>query len=125
MKLIDNIKNKATFLKNILINNKNKKKQDIIKEQKNTIYDLKNRLNKNINEQLNVLININKCIRICELNGNKPEATYRNLQLAKLKIKSSIADSKTLLNQYGFGYIPETNFTIIDLKNQEVEHVKV
>lgn len=119
MNLIDNIKNKAIFLKKTLISNKSKRKQDIIKEQKNTIYSLKNRLNKNISEQQRMLINIDKCIRICEINGNKPEATYRNLQLAKMKIKSSIADSKTLLNQYGFDYIPETNFTIISLENQE------
>ena len=88
MNLIDNIKNKVTFLKNILINNKSKKRKDIIKEQRNMIYNLKNRLNNNISEQLRMLINIDKCIRICELNGNKPEATYRNLQLAKLKMRS-------------------------------------
>lgn len=119
MNLIDNIKNKVTFLKNILINNKSKKRKDIIKEQRNMIYNLKNRLNNNISEQLRMLINIDKCIRICELNGNKPEATYRNLQLAKLKIKSSIEASKQLLNKLGFDYIPETNFTIISLENQE------
>lgn len=120
MKTLSNIKNRINKLKNVLINNENKKKQDIIKEQKNIIYDLKNRLNNNISEQLRILINIDKCIRICELNGNRPEATYRNLQLAKLKTKSSIADSKQLLNQYGFDYIPETNFTIISLENQDV-----
>lgn len=119
MKIKHDIKKVVNKLKNVIINNKIQDKQNIIKEQKNTIYDLKNRLNKNINEQLKILINIDKCIRICELNGNKPEVTYRNLQLAKLKIKSSIADSKTLLNKYNFKYIPETNFTIIELKNQE------
>lgn len=119
MKIKHDIKKVVNKLKNAVINNKIQDKQNIIKEQRNTIYDLKNRLNKNINEQLNALINVNKCIRVCELNGNKPESTYRNLQLAKLKIKSSIADSKTLLNKYNFKYIPETNFTIIELKNQE------
>ena len=49
LNLIDNIKNKVTFLKNTLINNKSKKRKDIIKEQRNMIYNLKNRLNWEIN----------------------------------------------------------------------------
>ncbi|MGN1012262.1 MAG: hypothetical protein ACI4ON_00305 [Clostridia bacterium] len=114
----DNIKNKLMNFRNTIISNKLREKQDIIKEQEKTIYDLKDRINNNISEGLRALINIDKSIRICELNGNKPEATYRNLQLAKIKIKSSIADSKQLLNKYGFDYIPETNFNIIKLDNQ-------
>lgn len=121
----DNIKSKCLRLKNIITKSKIEEKHDIIKEQKNTTYDLKNRLNENITEQLRVLVNIDKSIRICELNGNKPEATYRNLQLAKMKIKSSIADSKTLLNKYNFEYIPKTNFNIIELDNQEVDYGKI
>lgn len=118
MKIIDNIKKVILKIQNNKLCNELKNKDNIIKEKGNTIYDFKNCINKNISDQMNILRNIEKGIRICELNGNKPEAIYRNLQLAKLKIKSSIADSKTLLNKYNFKYIPETNFNIIKLDNQ-------
>lgn len=118
MKIINNIKKVLLKIENNKLYDELKDKNNIIKEQENKIYDLKNCINKNISEQLNILRNIEKGIRICEINGNKPEVTYRNLQLAKLKIKSSIADSKQLLNKYNFKYIPETNFNIIKLDNQ-------
>ena len=118
MKIIDNIKKCFLKIGNNKLYDELKDKDNIIKEQENTIYDFKNRINKNISDQLNILRNIEKGIRICELNGNKPEVTYRNLQLAKLKIKSSIADSKQLLNKYNFDFIPESDFNIIKLNNQ-------
>lgn len=118
MKIIDNIKKVLLKIQNNKLCDELRNKDNIIKEQQNTIYDFKSCINKNISNQLNILRNIEKGIRICELNGNKPEVTYRNLQLAKLKIKSSIADSKTLLNKYNFDFIPENNFSIIKLENQ-------
>ena len=118
MKIIDNIKKVLLKIQNNKLCDELRNKDNIIKEQENTIYEFENCINKNISDQLNILRNIEKGIRICELNSNKPEVTYRNLQLAKLKIKSSIADSKTLLNKYNFDYIPETNFNIIKLNKQ-------
>ena len=118
MKIRDNIKKVLLKIQNNKLCDELRNKGNIIKEQENIIYDLKNCINKNISEQLNILRNIEKGIRICEINGNKPEVTYRNLQLAKFKIKSSIADSKQLLNKYNFDFIPESDFNIIKLNNQ-------
>lgn len=119
MKIADNIKNTILKKLNLEFSNTLKEKENIIKEQNKTVNELEIRINKDINEMQSILVNIDKGIRIRELNGNKPETTYRNLQEARMKIKSSIADSKTLLNQSGFEYIPRTNFTLISLKNQE------
>ncbi len=120
MKIIDNIKNIALKMINTIFSDTLTQKENIIREQGRTLVELEMHINRGINEMQSILIDINKSIRVCELNGKKPEATYRNLQNAKMKIKSSIADSKTLLNQYGYKYIPRTNFTIVNLKNQDV-----
>lgn len=119
MKITDNIKNKILKKLNTKFSNTLKEKEDIIKEQNKTINELEIRINKEINEMQSILIDINKSIRVCELNDKKPIAIYHSLQNAKMKIKSSIADSKQLLNKYGYKYIPRTNFTMISLKNQE------
>ncbi len=118
--MLDNIK-KCTIKKmNAKFSNMLKERNDIIKEQYKTINELEIRINKEINEMQSILVDIDKSIRVCELNDKKPMAIYHSLQNAKMKIKSSIADSKQLLNLYGYKYIPKTNFTIVNLKNQDV-----
>lgn len=119
MRIIDNIKNIVLKMINVVFDDILTQKENIIKEQGKTLVELEMHINKEINEMQSILIDINRSIRVCELNGNKPETIYRNLQGAKIKIKSSIEASKTLLNQYGYKYIPRTNFTMISLKNQE------
>lgn len=121
MKIIDNI---IKRLKEIKIERESyqlKEKENIINTQNDTILSLKNRINDEINEMEKTLVNINKAIAVLELdvNDKKPVTVYRSLQDSKFKIKSSIATSKQLLNQLGLKYLPETNFTIINLKNQE------
>lgn len=121
MKTLDNIIKMLKEIKKKRECLKIKEKENIINIQKDTILSLKNRINYEINELERTLVNINKAITVLELDGNdkKPVEVYRNLQYSKFKIKSSIATSKQLLNQLGFKYLPETNFTIINLKNQE------
>ena len=118
MKIIDNIKKVLLKIQNNKLCDELKDKNNIIKEQENTINEFKFYLNRLINENEKVIVDINKIIGCCEKNGNKPVICYREANNAKLKIKSSIADSKTLLNKYNFKYIPETNFNIIKLDNQ-------
>ena len=96
----------------------NVNKDNIIKEQENIINEFKFYLNRVINENEKEIVDINKIIGCCEANSNKPVICYREANNAKLKIKSSIADSKQLLNKYNFDYIPETNFNIIKLNKQ-------
>lgn len=121
MKILDNIIKKLKEIKIERESYQLKEKENIINTQNDTILSLKNRINYEINEMEKTLVNINKAITVLELdvNDKKPVIVYRSLQDSKLKIKSSIEDSKQLLNQYGFDYIPETNFTIISLENQE------
>ena len=118
MKIIDNIKKVLLKIQNNKLCDELKDKNNIIKEQENTINEFKFYLNRLINENEKVIVDINKIIGCCEKNGNKPVICYREANNAKLKIKSSIADSKTLLNKYNFDYIPETNFNIIKLNKQ-------
>lgn len=117
--MLDNIKNALLKKLNAKFSNMLKERNDIIKEQYKTINELEIRINKEINEMQSILVDVDKSIRVCELNDKKPMAIYHSLQNAKMKIKSSIETSKTLLNQYGYKYIPRTNFTLISLKNQE------
>lgn len=121
MKILDNIIKRLKEIKNEREYLQLKEKENIINTQNDTILSLKNRINYEINEMEKTLVNINKAITVLELdvNDKKPVTVYRSLQDSKLKIKSSIATSKQLLNQLGLKYLPETNFTIINLKNQE------
>ena len=118
MKIIDNIKKVLLKIENNKLYDELKDKDNIIKEQEITINEFKFYLNRVINENEKAIVDINKIIGCCEKNDNKPVICYREANNAKLKIKSSIADSKTLLNKYNFDYIPETNFSIIKLENQ-------
>lgn len=121
MKMLDNIIKRLKEIKNEREYLQLKEKENIINTQNDIILSLKNRINYEINEMEKTLVNINKAITVLELdvNDKKPVTVYRSLQDSKLKIKSSIATSKQLLNQLGLKYLPETNFTIINLKNQE------
>lgn len=121
MEIISNIINKFENLKNRYTDEKIKEKENIINKQNDTICELKNRINREINELEKILVDVNKAIRVLELdvNDKKPILVYRNLQETKMKIKSSIAASKQLLNTLGFKYLPDTNFTIISLKIQD------
>lgn len=121
MEIISNIINKFENFKNRYTDKKIKEKENIINKQNDTICELKNRINTEINELEKILVDVNKAIRVLELdvNDKKPILVYRNLQETKMKIKSSIAASKQLLNTLGFKYLPDTNFTIISLKIQD------
>lgn len=121
MKILDNIIKRLKEIKNEREYLQLKEKENIINTQNDTILSLKNRINYEINEMEKTLVNINKAITVLELdvNDKKPVTVYRSLQDSKLKIKSSIEASKQLLNSLGLKYLPETNFTIINLKNQE------
>lgn len=121
MEIISNIINKFESFKNRYTDKKIKEKENIINKQNDTICELKNRINTEINELEKILVDVNKAIRVLELdvNDKKPILVYRNLQETKMKIKSSIAASKQLLNTLGFKYLPDTNFTIISLKIQD------
>lgn len=121
MEIISNIINKFENFKNRYTDKKIKEKENIINKQNDTICELKNRINTEINELEKILVDVNKAIRVLELdvNDKKPILVYRNLQETKMKIKSSIAASKQLLNTLGFKYLPNTNFTIISLKIQD------
>lgn len=121
MEIISNIINKFENFKNRYTDKKIKEKENIINKQNDTICELKNRINAEINELEKILVDVNKAIRVLELdvNDKKPILVYRNLQETKMKIKSSIAASKQLLNTLGFKYLPDTNFTIISLKIQD------
>lgn len=118
MKIIDNIKKVLLKIENNKLYDELRNKDNIIKEQENIINEFKFYLNRVINENEKEIVDINKIIGCCEANSNKPVICYREANNAKLKIKSSIADSKQLLNKYNFKYIPETNFNIIKLDNQ-------
>ena len=118
MKIIDNIKKVLLKIENNKLYDELRNKDNIIKEQENIINEFKFYLNRVINENEKEIVDINKIIGCCEANDNKPVICYREANNAKLKIKSSIADSKTLLNKYNFDYIPETNFNIIKLNKQ-------
>ena len=121
MEIISNIINKFENFKNRYTDKKIKEKENIINKQNDTICELKNRINTEINELEKILVDVNKAIRVLELdvNNKKPILDYRNLQETKMKIKSSIAASKQLLNTLGFKYLPDTYFTIISLKIQD------
>lgn len=121
MKILDNIIKRLKEIKNEREYLQLKEKENIINTQNDTILSLKNRINYEINEMEKTLVNINKAITVLELdvNDKKPVTVYRSLQDSKLKIKSSIATSKQLLNKLGFDYLPETNFTILSLKIQD------
>lgn len=121
MKILDNIIKRLKEIKNEREYLQLKEKENIINTQNDTILSLKNRINYEINEMEKTLVNINKAITVLELdvNDKKPVTVYRSLQDSKLKIKSSIAASKQLLNKLGFDYLPENNFTILSLKIQD------